>query len=205
MKVISQSITIMLASATVFLILSTALSDYLAPILGFLIAVSLIYIITQKRRNKGQELLTGTNFEVFGITTAVLLIIFLTGAIQSNLFFLIYFLLFGLAFLFEPATVFVFVICMSLIFMDATLKGDVFSNLIRGGSIIFLSPIAFFFGREFKRRESLEDEIEKASSDIVEDADALLHSETATKKEEDVEEIDDIIEKTQELRSKLDK
>ena len=204
MKFFSQSATIILASATVFLILNTALTSYLTPILAFLIIASIIYIIAQKRRNKGEDLLTGSNLEIFGITTAVLLIIFLTGAIQSNLFFLIYFLLFGLAFLFEPATIFVFVICMSLIFLDATLKGEVFSNLIKAGSIIFLSPIAFFFGREFRRREKLEDEVEKTSSDIVEDADALLHSQSVTS-EEDVEEIDDIIEKTQELRSKLDK
>lgn len=205
MKILSQSTTIILSSITVFIILNTPLLPYLTPILALLIIFSVIYIIIKKRSKDNKELLSGSGLEVFGVFTAVLLIIFATGGITSSVFFLVYFLLFGLAFLFEPVVVLIFAICISAIFFEPTFKDDVFSNLIKSGSVIFLSPIAYFFGREFKRNRKLEEKIEQASDEIIEDADALLHSESATRKEEDLEEIDDIMKQANALKRETEK
>lgn len=219
MKTLKQSTTLICAMIFVFLVLNTPLSDFITQILALLIIFSIIFVVIQRRRNKGlpaaclpdgqgrqgDELFIGSLREVFVITVGIILTVFLTGGIQSNLFFLLYFLLFGIAFLFEPATVFVFLIGLVAVFIQPALKDDVLSNLIKLGSLAFLSPIAFFFGREFKRRESLEKEVEDKTGEIIEDVDSLLHSSHVENDDEEVEELSDILEKTQKLRDEAEK
>lgn len=200
MKTFNQSITILLSFLIVFIIQNTGLSGYITQILALLIIFSVIFIVIQQRKNKSDELFIGSKREVFAITTGITLTVFLTGGIQSNLFFLLYFLLFGIAFLFEPATVFVFMIGLMAVFLQSAFQDDVFSNLVKVGSLAFLAPIAFFFGNEFKRREKLQDTVEEKTSEIIEDMDKLLHSKDAASNPEDIEELDDILEKTNELR-----
>lgn len=207
MKTLNQSLIILLSFFIVFIIQNTGLSSYITQILALLIIFSVIFIVIQRRKNKvlpagkhAEELFIGSNREVFAVTTGIMLTVFLTGGIQSNLFFLLYFLLFGIAFLFEPPTVFVFMVGLIAVFIQGVFNDDVFSNFIKLGSLIFLSPLAFFFGNEFKRREKLEEEIEEKTGEIIEDADELLHSNEATQNPEDIEKLDDILEKTNELR-----
>ncbi|OIP57515.1 MAG: hypothetical protein COX79_02165 [Candidatus Levybacteria bacterium CG_4_10_14_0_2_um_filter_36_16] len=212
MKTLKQSTTLILATIFVFITLNTPLSDFITQILALLIIFSIIFVVIQRRRNKGlpagrqgDELFIGSLREVFVITAGIVLTVFLTGGIQSNLFFLLYFLLFGIAFLFEPVTVFVFLLGFAAVFIQPALKDDVLSNLIKIGSLGFLSPIAFFFGREFKRREKLEKEVEDKTGEIIEDVDSLLHSDHVENDDEEVEELSDILEKTQKLRDETEK
>jgi len=169
----------------------------MAPILGLVIAISVIFIVIRQRRKPGEELFVGSNKEVFTITLALLLSIFLTGGLASSLFFLLYFLLFGIVFLFEPGTVFVLLLGLGAVFFQSLNEGDLISNLIKLGSIVFLSPISYFFGREFQRREKLSQEVEDKTGQILEDTEVLR---ARSKNEDESEELDDIIEKTEELR-----
>ncbi len=203
MKLFTQSATILLAMLTVILIAYTPLADYMAPILGFVITASVIFIIIKRRTGQEKELFVGSNKEVFTITVALLLSIFLTGGLQSSLFFLLYFLLFGIVFLFEPETVFILLIGICAVFLQPILEGgELFGNLIKIGSLVGLSPISYFFGLEFKRRDNLERKIEDRTGQILEDAQSLR---AHIKKEEDIDEIDDIIENTEELRDQAKK
>jgi hypothetical protein len=204
MKLITQSITIIAAIASVILITSTPLDDYMTPILGFLIAISVIWIVIKQRsvskKNKqgqNQEVFTGSPIEVYTVTVALLLAIFLTGGLQSNLFFLLYFLLFGIVFLFEPAIVFVLLIGLVGVFFSSLFEGDMLSNLIKVGSLAFLSPISFFFGREFARREALEADIDDKTGQILEDTRTLKEH---TRNQDAIDEIEDIEEKAKDLR-----
>jgi hypothetical protein len=204
MRLFGQSFTLLSAMLLVILIVYTPLADYMAPILGFLIVVSLIFIIIKKRSKKDQELFIGSNKEIFMITSALMLAIFITGGLQSSLFFLLYFLLFGIVFVFEPETVFVLLVGVGAAFLQPLIEGgELIGNLIKIGSLVFLSPISYFFGKEFKRREKLEREIEDKTGQILEDADALLKTQSE-KGEEDIDEIDDIIEKSNELRKEVE-
>ncbi len=197
MRFFTQSATILLACLLVLIIISTPLSDYMVPILGFIIALSVIFIIIQQRKRTGDELFQGSNKEVFTITLALLLAIFLTGEINSNLFFLLYFLLFGIVFLFLPETVFVLLAGLGVVFFQSLSEGDLLSSLIKLGSLAFLSPVSYFFGREFQRREKLSQEVEDKSGQILEDADVLRHKTLDT---EDIEELDDIVKNAEDLR-----
>lgn len=202
MRLFTQSATLLLAMLMVILIVYTPLVDYIAPILGFLIVVSLIFIALKKRFKKDRELLVGSNKEVFMITAALMLAIFLTGGLQSNLFFLLYFLLFGIVFLYEPETVFVLLLGMGAVFLQPILEGgELLGNVIKIGSLAFLSPISYFFGREFRRKEKLEREIEDKTGQILEDAEILR---SHTENEEAIDEIEDIIEKSGELRKEAE-
>ena len=203
MKLTFQAITLALSCAIVALITLTSAIAYLAPILGFLILVSVIVIIIKQRRAAkkakmgiSEEIFSGSNLEVFVITTTVLLIIFLTGGLYSNLFFLLYFIMFGLVFLFEPPAVFVLLIGLLAIFYPSISDGDLFLNFIKLGTLVFLAPISFFFGREFQKRERLDREIQDKAGQIIEDAQVLR---TKTKKE-NRDTIDDIENKAEELK-----
>ena len=209
MKLVTQSITILLAMGTMILINSTSLSGYMIPLLGFLIIISIIFIIIRQRQHKVRvskdsthtgEILVGSNKEVYVITLALLIAIFLTGGLDSSLYFLLYFLLFGLVFLFEPLMVFVLLLGLFVVFFPSLSLGDLTSNLIKLGSLAFLSPISFFFGREFRRREALEDEIVDKTGQILEDAETLK---SHTKNEDAMDEIEDITEKAENLRKSV--
>jgi hypothetical protein len=199
MKVFTQSATLLFALASVLIIITTPLVDYQIPILAFLIIISVIFVIIRQRTKRGEETFVGSNKEVFMVTAILLLAIFLTGGISSNLYFLLYFLLFGLVFLFEPPTVFVLLLGLIVVFFPSLSEGDLFSNLIKLGSLVFLSPISYFFGREFQKRDKLVDEVRDKTGQIIEDADTLRSRESD---EDLIDEIDDIKEQAKDLRRK---
>ena len=196
MRFFTQSATLLLASAIVLIIISTPLSSYMAPILGLVIALSVIFIVIRQRSRRDEELFVGSNKEVFTITLALLLSIFLTSGLNSSLFFLLYFLLFGIVFLFEPGTVFVLLLGLGAVFFQSLNEGDLISNLIKLGSLVFLSPISYFFGREFQRREKLSQEVEDKTGQILEDTQVLREK---TQNEDTIREIEDIEEKAEKL------
>lgn len=177
MTIILQSLVILLSALIIFVIKNTGLDDYTPFILGAIILVMMMVLLYRKLR-KQTEIFVGSYFEMFIITTVILLIIYLTGGITSPIFFLLYFLLFGIAFMFEPVVIFVMMIAVIGLFGQETLTNDVIANLIRMGSIVFLSPLAFFFGNEYKKRERLEKEIEEKATKIEEKASDLLDTNT---------------------------
>ena len=197
MKLLTQSATILLSCSLILAILNTPLTSYTAPILGIIIIFSIIFIVIKQRSKKSQDLFTGAPHEVATVLIALLLAVFLTGGLGSNLYFLLYFLLFGIVFLFEPATVFVLLVGLLVIFYQSLFEGDMVSNLIKLGSLIFLAPISYFFGREFRRREKLESEIQDKTAQILEDAQVLKEN---VKDEELIDEIEDIEEKASDLK-----
>ncbi len=202
MRLFNQSLTLLLSMLFVLIIISTPLASYMAQILGFIIIVSIIFLILKKRRKREQELFAGSNKEIFMITLALVLAVFLTGGLASNLFFLLYFLLFGIVFLFEPETVFVLLIGLLVVFFGSLSEGDLLSHLIKLGSLVFLSPISYFFGREFRRRDTLERTVEDKVGQILEDTQVLRsHAED----EDAIDEIEDIEEKAGELRRETEK
>lgn len=152
-----------------------------------------------RRNKKHDELFMGSNKEVFTVITAVMLVILLTGGLDSQLYFLLYFLLFGIIFLYNPATIFVLLLGTLVVFFESAIQGNLVSNLIKLGSLVFISPIAYFIGREFQKKEQLEDAILEKTDQILEDAEALRKR----GQDEDIDEIEDIFEQTDELRKEV--
>lgn len=206
MKLLEQSLTLIISFIVIFLWEATALSAYTTPLLGLLIASYLI--VSSRKKGKGFLTLGGGPFGVFTLNTIIFLIIFLTDSINSPLFALIYFLGFGIAFIFEPVMTFVFLMGAILVFVPDALKGDVTQNILKLGSLILISPLAYFFGKEYRKNESQEEDLEalkerskEAADTISEDIEEVIKDEGKKLSEKDIEKLNEVLEETEDLRS----
>lgn len=197
MKYVKQIGVLILSSLLIASVVYTTLSAYIPGILILIGFVSLLYAFFMNRKRRGQEVFVGSNKEVFAIIAFVLLIVFLSGGIRSPIFFLTYFIFFGLAFIFEPIMIFFFLLCLIVVFMPQAVQDDVFGNSLKLLSLVFLSPIAFFFGREYKRREKLREKVKATTSSIIEDAEDMLKTRD---KNERLKKAEEIIEEARELQ-----
>jgi hypothetical protein len=210
MKLVKQAGVLILSFLLVFIWTQTALSLYTVPVLGILIFAYLLLSLRKKGRaflNLGGD----SPWVVFILNTLILLLIFSTEGLNSPIFFLLYFLGFGVAFVFEPLVVFVFVIGVILTFLPDVLKNDITTNLLKMGSLVLISPLAFFFSSEYKKSESQQEEIvetkereAEAGKTIAEDIEEIIEedknltSNETEKLNQILEEADDLREETKE-------
>lgn len=201
MKIIAQSLVIILSSLTVLAVVQTPFFPYTPAALGVIVIIAGSYILFRKKRRKNQEILSGANIEIYFILVTALLIVFYTGGIKSVLFFLIYFLLFGITFIFEPPMIILFLLCLTGLFIPEAIQDDIFGNMVKLSSLILLAPIAFFFGREYKKREKLQKAIQEKTDLIIEDAQDLL---TLKDKNEKLKKTEEIINEATSLKKESD-
>ncbi|MCL5435291.1 MAG: hypothetical protein M1405_02795 [Patescibacteria group bacterium] len=211
MRFILQALVLILSFVLVFVWQNTPLSGYTVQILGVLVVV---YLIISARR-KGQGFLTMGGegpWGIFILNTIILLLVFATGSISSSLFFLLYFLGFGIAFVFEPPAIFIFIVGAVLVFLPDALRGDAFGNFIKVGSLLLISPLVYFFGREYRKSdkeeadiEALEERTKEAADTISEDVEEVIKDEKANLKEQDVQKLNEILEETEDLREESKK
>ncbi len=189
MKLFFQALVIILSAATVAAIAYTPFFPYIPLLLGLIGVIILSYTLFKKKRYKNQEVFTGSNKEIYIILVTALLIVFHTGGIKSVVFFLIYFLLFGITFTFQPSMILLFLLCLITLFLPQALQDDVFGNMTKLSSLLILAPIAFFFGREYRKREKLQEKIQESTKAIIGDAENLINTEDKNEKLKKAEEI----------------
>jgi len=207
MKLVWQSVTLVLTFAVVFIWQESPLKDYTVQMLGLLIALYLII----SAKGKGRAFLTfggSSYYGIFILNTLIFLLIFATGGLNSALFFVLYFLAFGIAFVFEPTTVAVFILGTILVFFPQFQTQEFSESLIKIGSLALISPLAYFFGREYKRRGEQDNKINEikertgeAADNISEDIEEVLEDEKENLKEKDVEKLNEVLEEADDLRS----
>ncbi len=206
MKILLQSLFRILSFVFVFVWKETPLINYTVPLSGLLI---IFYILlSARKKGKGFLAMGGEGpWGIFFLNTVILLLIFSTGAIDSVLFFLLYFLGFGIAFVFEPSVTFVFVLGVILVFVPDAIKGDLLVNSLKLGSLLLISPLAFFFGIEYRKNdqqdeqiEALEERTKEAADTIAEDVEEVVKDEKENLKSEDMEKLNEILEETEDLR-----
>nr|MBI5455989.1 hypothetical protein [Candidatus Levybacteria bacterium] len=205
MKLVRQSAVLILSFVIVFLWQKTELSAFTVPFLGLLITVYLI--VSTRKKGKAFLTLGGGPLGIFILTTLVLLLIFSTEGINSALFFLLYFVGFGIAFVFEPATTFVFAIASFLLFFPDTSRPDAVNNLLKLGSLLLISPLAYFFGKEYRKSDKQDEEIEKlkersvdSADTISEDIEEVIKDEKQNLKDKDMGKLNEVLEETEDLR-----
>ncbi|MBI1982387.1 MAG: hypothetical protein HYS68_02285 [Candidatus Levybacteria bacterium] len=123
MLFLRQSLLLLLSFVFVFVWQKTPLSDYTIQALGFLIFLFLLLSARRKEFNLANVISKRDFLSIFTLNTLILLFIFSTGGLSSPLFFLLYFLGFGIAFVFEPATVFIFILGAILVFLAKDVAG----------------------------------------------------------------------------------
>ncbi len=207
MRFVFQALVLILSFIFTFVWKETPLVSYTVPLVGILIV---LYILLSARRGgKGFLSLGGEGpWGIFFLNTVILLLIFSTGSIDSALFFLLYFLGFGIAFVFEPTVVFIFALGVILTFLPDAIKGDLLVNLLKIGSLLLISPLAFFFGRQYRQTDKQNEEIEaleertrEAADTISEDIEEVIKDEKANLKGEDMEKLNEVLEETEDLRA----
>ncbi len=200
-----QSILLAFSFILAFAWQSSPLAEYTIQAIGFLVLVYLISSISKHGINfsyaeKKQSL------SIIVLNLVVILLIFSTGGFNSSFFFLIYFLAFGIAFVFHPLTVFVFALGVVGLFLPDAIRDDVFSNMLRIGSLLLISPLAYFFGREYRLREFEEkakqeqnEQTKKTAQHIESEAKDVFEKEKGKLKIEEEDELKDVIKEAEEL------
>jgi hypothetical protein len=211
MKILLQALVLILSFVFVFVWKETPLINYTVALSGALIVLYILF--SARNKGKGFVQMGGEGpWGIFFLNTVILLLISSTGGIDSVLFFLLYFLCFGIAFAFEPAVIFVFVLGAILVFIPEALKGDLLVNLLKLGSLLLISPLAFFFSNEYRKNdketeaiEALEERTKDAADTISEDIEEVIKDEKENLKGEDMEKLNEILEETEDLRAESEK
>ena len=128
---------------------SLTLPYYSLTLIGFLIiCYSIIHFISKKRQG----------FDVFFLSLITFLLVFSTGAINSPVFFLLYFLLFGVALLLTPQTAIYLAVIVSF-FLFFTQRKSLLNELLQLSSLFLIAPLATIFGKQFLKIKSLQTEV----------------------------------------------
>lgn len=202
MKFYTDALIVMGSFILVFIWQNSQLAQYSIPFVGFLVFMFLL--ISFKRK---QNLNLGGPVNFFILNTILLLFIFSTGGIASNLFFLIYFLLFAAAFIMDPRSVFIIPVGLIIIFWSQIFQGDVAANIIKMASISILSPLAYFFGIQFKKNNKASDEALKtkeraafSADEISSDVKEVIESGKSKLNPKELSKLNEILEETKDLR-----
>lgn len=203
MRLVLQSFVLIVSFGLIF-VWQNNFKDYTIQALGFLLFLYLVTSASKKNFNL-IHVASESWWGIFVLNTIIFLLIFSTGSIASPLFFLLYFLGFGIAFIFEPAIVFVFAIGCFAIFLPDALKNDVISNFIKTGSLSLISPLAYFFGREFRKHDEEDVMVKQAADTIAKTVGEVLEDEKEVITPKDVEKLSNVLEETEKLRKETKK
>ena len=99
----------------------------------------------------------------------------------------------------ESITIWFFLGSILLYFIPQASNSFTMDTLIKLGSLILISPIAYFIAREFERRQRLDSEIEVKTEEIIQEAQALKEAGSA-KTQEESDAINTIIEEATSLK-----
>ncbi len=205
MKILWHFLTLLASFLFIFIWEQTLLADFTIQLLGVL--VFLYLLLTIIRRKKKQINNFGGMSDIFLLNTALFLLISLTGNLYSPLFFLLYFLGFGITFIFEPAAVFIFTIGAVCIFLPEILKNLALESFLRIGSLVLIAPLAFFFGASYKDRDkeeaqvdALQERTKDAADTIAKDVETVIKDGKDKLGTKDVEKLNEILEESEQLR-----
>jgi len=107
-------------------------------------AVLMIIFFLGRKFAKNKLLSSNVNLIIFSV--AVLILTSETGGLNSSLFFLTYFLLFGVAFLSSPSVVLTLTLVI-ILFFSPSLKSV--NAVIQLFSLLLITPLAIVFGKQY--------------------------------------------------------
>jgi hypothetical protein len=205
MKLLTHALVLGVSFGLVALWEQTGLDVYTIQAVSALVVAYLVITFIRRKKYKNDNF--GGVSDIFILNTAIFLLIYTTGNIYSPLYFLLYFLGFGITFIFEPATVFLFTIGAVLVFLPEALKNGAIESYIKLGSLLLISPLAFFFGQEYRDRDKQEEALEEiaerekdAGTEIAKDVEEVIKTEKARLDPEAVEKLNEILEESEDLR-----
>lgn len=209
MSFIRESLLLLTSFVILFIFQQAKLTEFAPQLIGLLVFIFIILSAGQKRKilPRGKQISLGGPWGVFILNTVIFLVIFTTGGIASSFFFVLYFLVFGIAFVFNPNLAFIFAAGSLIVFIPDLLKANVIENIVKIGSLFLISPLAYFFGKMFRKSDQNQDEVVKvkeraldAADNISKDVEDVLTDEKEKLAPNDVEKLNQILVETEDLR-----
>ena len=174
MKPYLHGLLILFSFLLVFVWQNSDFQQYTIPFVGFLVFIFLLVSIKNKKNlSIGPAGKLGGPVNFFVLNTVILLFIFSTGGLTSNLFFILYFLLFAASFIMDPKAVFVFPLGVLIVFWSALFKDDTGGNILKVAGIVLLSPIAYYLGNQFKRNETADDKKSEQADEAIDELEEI--------------------------------
>ena len=202
MGFVRESALLLVSFVILFLFRQADLSSFIPQVIGALVFVFIILSATKKA-----QFSLGGEASVFALNIVVFLIIFATGGLSSSFFFVLYFLVFAIAFVMEPHLAFVFAAGSLIIFLPEVFTSSFVENALKVASLFIISPLAYFFGNMFKKDDQKTDELiatkeraQDSADTISKDVEEVLQNEKGSLKSEDVEKLSEVLEETEDLR-----
>jgi len=181
---------------TLFLIIAVALAFFWTSNPSFsyynlqLIAVFILFFFINQILARHHRHKINLTIDTVIFTVITLLLVISTGGLTSPLFFLIYFLMFGLALLFEPLISVSLTAVIVLFFLFTPTKkgplgvnprGEPLNELLQLFSLLLITPVALFFGKQYlkvlqdeekikileEEEEIIEEQMEKEETNIL--------------------------------------
>jgi hypothetical protein len=172
---------------TLFLIIAVALAFFWTSNPSFsyynlqLIAVFILFFFINQILARHHRHKINLTIDTVIFTVITLLLVISTGGLTSPLFFLIYFLMFGLALLFEPLISVSLTAVIVLFFLFTPTKKEPLNELLQLFSLLLITPVALFFGKQYlkvlqdeekikileEEGEIIEEQMEKEETDIL--------------------------------------
>lgn len=178
--------TLFLFSAVVlafFWTSSPTLSPYTLQLIALFI---LLFMINQiiLRRSQSHAFSRSSRF-VFTIdalifTSVIMLLIYSTGGLTSPLFFLIYFLMFGLALFFEPPITLSLTAIIALLFFLTPSSQNFLTEVLQLFSLFLITPLALFFSTQYLKFLESEKKIKILQEELKITEEQIAQTETAT-------------------------
>lgn len=112
----------------------------------------------------------------------------------------------------DPRVVFIFPIGAFIVFYNQIFTGDITENIIKMGSLVLITPLAYFFGIQFTKNQKQDDEIIKtkeraagAADEISKDVDDIIQSGKDKLDETEIGKLNEILQETEDLRNEKEK
>ena len=145
-KTLIHSILTITALGLAYFIAKTPASDYSLQISGIMVAfyVMISFLTRKQLLDPGSRVV----FDIFIFSFAVSLLLFSTGGFTSPVFFLAYFLLFGISLLSGPSTSLIAALSFAILFI-LTPKTDFWTEMLQIASLLAIAPISVVFGKQY--------------------------------------------------------
>ena len=153
---------------------NSQLSFYSLQLIAFLVLVYFIHQFWLPARPS----LKGIDGVIFSLV--ILLLVFTSGGSQSPLFFLLYFLLFGLAFIWEPWLTFSFSFFLAFFIWLTTPAGQSWQQWLNPLSLILVAPLSLYFSRQYLENVRQQHRLHLYQQKWIRDEKHLTRQETAT-------------------------
>jgi len=131
---------LILASTVIFFWVQSPLSRYNLQLTAIL---TILFLLGQKISNSH---LLAHPLNLIIASSVTLLLVFETGGLESPIFFIVYFLLFGAGLLSSPSIVLTLTLLVMVFFSPSLTSSNAAIQLL---SLLLIAPLAIFFGRQY--------------------------------------------------------